>query len=455
MTSQTDISLSEYIAQSMRGQNLHAFNSGSALGPNFLSKDTYLTVANSTFAQTYGRKVWDALNNRTVFYNALKKVPWGPTAGWIERSDRGSGRMRPVTETGTLPTINVSTYQKVYTLPKIVAADFGVPIQSVIVNTLEGGMGDVMGAELQACERDFVKGINQMLTAGSVALISSGGQTTFVCPSATVANYFKIGDTVGFCDASTGAEGDAGETITVSSISSATVTTSSHSTACANGDLIFIKSRAGHTSIDDIVSEDGERAGGATMTSCGPKVYNQTSTRTAAAWNAGGYVGYNVGVSRPLTLNLLDTCIQKCREAGGEPKLIMTGWDQYFNLERLLSAHQRYMGQEEFQVGVGDERTLPGTKTGLVLSTYMGIPILPDVDCPKSIATDGTVLGSNLYVLDTDYLEFRIAVQPTYIENKDYFAASALVVRGLFYQLAELICTRPDVQCKVADLAAS
>jgi len=151
---------------------------------------------------------------------------------------------------------------------------------------------------------------------------------------------------------------------------------------------------------------------------------------------------------------MLDTCIQKCREKGGEPKLILMGHDQYFKLERLLNAHQRYMGQEEFQVGVGDERTLPGTRTGLILSTYMGIPILPDADCPKSADTGGNVLGSNVFVLDTDYIEVATALQTTYIENRDFFALDKMIVRGLIYMMAELRCTRIDVQSKIADLTA-
>ena len=450
----SDISLAEYLAQAYRGQNIFSMNHGSPLGSDFLQKQTYLTVSSTTFNQTYGRKVWDALNNRTVFYNAIKKVPWGTTAGWVLRTDRGSGRMRPMTETGTLPTIDVSNYVGIYSLPKIVAADFGVPIKSVIVNTLEGGMGDIMGAEMQATERDFVKGVNQMLLAGGAYLCSSGGQTSAVVPSA-VAGHFKVGDTLGFCDAGSGAEGDSTETITVSAVSSGTITTSSHSTGVADSDVIFTKSRAGFTSIDDIVSIDATAIGGGTMTACAPRVYNLTTTRTGSTYQAAAYIDSGSGVSRSLTLNMIDTCIQKVREAGGEPKLILLGHDQYFNLERLLNAHQRYMGQETYQVGVGDERTLPGTRTGLVLATYMGIPILPDADTPKSVDTSDTVLGSNVYVLDTDYLEFAVALQPQYVENKDYFSANALVSRGLFYMLGELRCTRLDVQAKIVDLSAS
>jgi len=120
----------------------------------------------------------------------------------------------------------------------------------------------------------------------------------------------------------------------------------------------------------------------------------------------------------------------------------------------LLNSQQRYMGQEEYQVGVGSERTFPGTRTGLVLATYMGIPILPDADVPKGVSSSGTALGSNVYVLDTDYLEMSIAQPTQYIENRDYFAANSLVVRGLLYTLGELRCKNFFVQAKIGDLNA-
>jgi hypothetical protein len=149
---------------------------------------------------------------------------------------------------------------------------------------------------------------------------------------------------------------------------------------------------------------------------------------------------------------LIDNCIQSIRTNGGEPKLILLGHDQYFKLERLLNSQQRYMGQEEYQVGVGSERTFPGTRTGLVLATYQGIPILPDADVAKSVSTADAVLGSNVLVLDTDYLEIAVAQPTQYVENRDYFAANALVVRGLLYTMGELRCKNFFVQAKVTDL---
>ena len=112
------------------------------------------------------------------------------------------------------------------------------------------------------------------------------------------------------------------------------------------------------------------------------------------------------------------------------------------------------MGQEEYQVGVGSERTFPGTRTGLVLATYMGIPILPDADVVKSVGSDDSVNGSHILVLDTDYLEIAVAQPTQYIENRDYFAANALVVRGLLYTMAELRCHNFITQAKITDLSS-
>ena len=440
-------SLSEYISQSQRGLYQSVF------GPEYLMKQTYFTVDTATgiFNTTYGRKVWQALNNQTRAFNAIPRTVWGNTAGWRIRTDRGSGRSRPVTETGSLPTVDISNIETVSSLPKIVSTTFGASVKSVFTAQLEGGVGDVLALENENAQLDHVKEMNQELLAGSAYLLSGGSTTTSVIGSnSTEAAHFKVGDTVAWYDATAAANIKTDASATVSSVSSATITHSAAGVTIANGDVIFALRRAGLTSLDDIVSEDGMAVGGA---SASPSAYDLTvAGRTAGAWNAAASASYNSGTGRDLSLNLLDTAIQKIRTNGGEPKVIIMGHDQYFKLERLLNSQQRYMGQEEYQVGVGSERTFPGTRTGLVLATYQGIPILPDADTPKSINSSDTALGSNVYVLDTDYLEIAIAQPTQYVENRDYFAANALVVRGLLYTMGEMRCKNFFVQAKIADL---
>ena len=438
-------SLSEYLAQSQRGLYQSVF------GNEYLQKQSYFTVDSATgiFNTTYGRKVWQALNNQTRFFNAIPRVVWGNTAGWRVRTDRGSGRSRPVTETGSIPTVDISNIESVSSLPRIVSTTFGASVKSVFTAQLEGGVGDVLALENENAQLDHIKEINEEINAGSAFLTSAGSATSFTVPAA-IAKNFKVGDAVAQYDVSaTGHDRTSGSAISAVNTSSGAVTVAS-GTTFADGDVAYIFSRAGMTSIDDIVMEDGAAVGGGEARS---RAYDLTlNDRTSGAWNAGASVSYNSGTGRALSLNLLDTAIQKVRENGGEPKLILLGHDQYFNLERLLNSNQRYLGQEEYQVGVGSERTFPGTRTGLVLATYQGIPIIPDADVAKSVSTADAVLGSNVYVLDTDYLEIAIAQPTQYVENRDYFAANALVVRGLLYTMGEMRCKNIWTQAKIADL---
>jgi len=439
-------SLSEYLAQSQRGLYQSVF------GPEYLMKQTYFTVDTATgiFNTTYGRKVWQALNNQTRFFNAVPRTVWGNTAGWRVRTDRGSGRSRPVTETGSLPTVDISNIESVSSLPRIVSTTFGASVKSVFSAQLEGGVGDVLALENENAQLDHVKEINEELLAGGAYIVSAGGATSFTVPAA-IAKHFKIGDAVGMNNVGTGFDRTSGSAVSAANTSSGVVTVAS-GTAYADGDLAFIYSRAGMTSIDDVVAEDAMVVGGASG-GANTRAYDLTQAgRTAGAWNAGASVQLNSGTGRDLSLTLLDTAIQKVRENGGEPKLILLGHDQYFKLERLLNSQQRYMGQEEYQVGVGSERTFPGTRTGLVLATYQGIPILPDADVAKSVSSADAVLGSNVYVLDTDYLEIAVAQPTQYVENRDYFAANALVVRGLLYTMAEMRCKNIWTQAKIGDL---
>ena len=450
-----NFSLGEYLAQSQRSMGGGAFGrtsgplSGYLFGPDFFRKQTYLQMSD-TFTATYGKKVWDALNNKAVTFNAIKKVDWGPTVGWRLRTDRGNLRSRPVTETGYLPTIDVSNYVGVYSSPKQIATTFGVTLKSQAVSGLEGGIGNQFAVEQEASSRDHIKEINQELMAGSAYLLSGGGVDYATVGSAAaayaLASNFKIGDTVSTYAASDGAK-------TVTNVDTATGRVYATGIAGADSDALYIKSRAGLTAIDDVCMDDSVRPGGQTAGRVLTDLYNIT-TRTAGTYAAAGLASYNAGVSRTLSLPLVDSGVQICRQNGGEPKLIVTGLDQYDKFNQLLQAQQRFVDVTDYIVGVGDERTYPGTRAGFQLATYRGIPILPDPDCPKSLSSADAVLGSNMYILDTDFMEIAVMYPTQYIENRDYFSAAQLVMRGLFVTIMELRCLRPDVQIGIKDLSA-
>lgn len=459
----SDTNLGEFLAQAQRSMGGGAYGrssgplSGYLFGPDFFRKQTYLQVAD-TFVETYGKKVWDSLNNKTVTFNAIKKVDWGPTVGWRLRTDRGGSRSGPVTEVGALPTIDNSNYEGVFSYPRQLVSTFGVSLRGQAVSALEGGIGNQFAVEQEATSRDHIKEINKELTAGGAFRISAGSATTVTVPAA-VAKNFNIGDSVYWYDASesthrltTTAKVSTVNTSTglITMFTDATVTaplTSGGEDPTA-GDIVYIASRNGITPLADIAMYDEASVGGE---EANVGIYN-LSNRTAGGYKAGAFVSYNKGIGRDLSLPLIDRCFQEIRQVGAEPKLIICGLDQYDRLNQLLQAQQRFMDVTDYIVGVGDERTYPGTRGGFQLATYRGIPILPDPDITRSVAADGTVLGSEIMVLDTDYHEIAVMYPTQYIENRDYFAADALVLRGMFVTMLEHRCIRPDTIAKIADL---
>jgi hypothetical protein len=455
-----NLSLGEYIAGAQRSMGGRSQNpmTGYLFSPDFFRKSA-LTVSGSLFAVTYGKKVWDSLNNKTAFFNAIKKVDWGGTVGWRLRTVRGTGRSRPITETGALPTVDASTYVGVYSYPRTVGTTFGVTLKAQAVSALEGGVGNQLAVEQEAASRDHIKEINQELTSGTAYLTSgtTSAKVNFYVPNA-VAGSFHVGDQVGLARA--GSEIDSTETITVTAIGTAggsntLITTDARTGDYTDGDCVFIKARAGMTSLDDIAHADAMSVGGVTMTALGSDIYNLT-TRTAGGYAAGamGTASYNAGVGRDLTIALVDQSIRTIRQRGGEPKLIVMGPDQWDRFSQLLQPQQRYMEWQDYVVGVGDERTYPGTRGGMQLMSYRGIPILVDYDLPASVATDDSVLGTNVYVIDTDFLEIAVMYPTQYIENRDYFQATSLTMRGLFFTMMEMRSLRPDTTAKICDLNA-
>ena len=459
-------SLSEYISQSQRGLYQSVF------GPDFMKKAAFQSSDAGIFTTTYGRKVWQALNNQTRFFNAIPRVVWGNTAGWRVRSDRGTNRSLPIKEAGALPTVDVSLIETVSSLPRIVGTTFGASVKAVFAAQLEGGVGDVLALENENAQLDHMKEINQELMAGGYAVATSGTASTFASTgaggAAIMGNNFRVGDEVFVYDESAGvtqnlASGTAARTIgtiadgtmTLQTPTGGSIETWAGSLDVDANDILSVRSRAGLTSLDDVVMDKTVTvaAGGSNAGIVENNRYNLEAP-ASGDWDAPASVQMNGGTGRDLSLNLLDTAIQRIRENGGEPKLLLMGHDQYFKLERLLNSQQRYMGQEEYQVGVGSERTFPGTRTGLVLATYMGIPILPDADVSKSMGTAGVGQGSVIYALDTDFLEIAVAQPTQYIENRDYFAANQLVVRGLLYTMGELRCRNFFVQAKIGNLNA-
>ena len=476
-----DLSLAEYISQSLRGNTVL----NNVFGADFIQKQiangTFLgvqtdfdNITGDIFTTTFGRKIWQALNNQTRFFNAINRVEWGNVAGWRVRTDRGNRRSAPITEAGNLPRIDVGNIETVYAFPKIIGSMFGVSTFSTFMSQLEGGAGDILAGELTHCETDHMKTINQMLMSSSaiyVKDVGAGGSgdgrasngdsldgVRYLTVDQSFANHFWASDEVRWYDvsATTHLPATATDSITVLDVTyeddgdARVWMNTSVDPGIAAGDVVYTYGRAGMQSLDDILTPyNATFAGEVTQV----RAYNlNPSQRTVGKWSGPANNPYNSGVGRDLTLPLIDSVFMNIRNRGGEPRLIVCGHDQYYRLVHLLQAQQRYVGYEEYQVGVGNEKTFPGTRGGMHLATYQGIPVLPDPDTPHSTDSSGNDLGSNIYVLDTDVWDIGVARPTTYIENRDYINAGGLVVRGLFYTMMEARCRNIWVNGALKDM---
>jgi hypothetical protein len=145
----------------------------------------------------------------------------------------------------------------------------------------------------------------------------------------------------------------------------------------------------------------------------------------------------------------LDTIFQQVWERGGNPKVILTGYDTLMRLQQLLQAQQRFMEEKRVTPTYNGVKGVPGIEAGFIVATYNGVPIIPTKDMKK----DGL---SRMYLLDTDYMYFSTAIPTQYfesgIETGDPFAINRLGQEGLYRTMGEVWTTFFGAQGSVRDL---
>jgi hypothetical protein len=159
------------------------------------------------------------------------------------------------------------------------------------------------------------------------------------------------------------------------------------------------------------------------------------------------------GAERALTLNVLDGMFRQVWERGGQPKVILTGYDTLEKIQQLLQPQQRFTEMKRVVPGVNGVKGVPGMEAGFVVATYNGVPLIPS----KDVHAEAGGL-SRLYFIDTDYLYFCTAKPTLYhesgIETGDPFGINRLGQMGLFHTMGELWQLFYGAHGKVRDLSA-
>jgi hypothetical protein len=362
-------------------------------GSELLKSDSpMLSTTAGTYQAIYGRKVWSQLNQEFNAFSILPKKPW-ERSGWRVITDKPNAGVvhGGIAENGTLPETVKPTFQHVAAKPKTIAHSFDVSEVAVFLADKDDGMGDMRSVLKEEMGKHHAEMVNKMLLVDS---------------ETTAGNNFESLDRI------TGNDGGASGGLTSMETGSSTGT--DH---CGANDL-------------DIYSIN----------------------RNANAWsNAEVNCGSDraAGNRRVLSLDHLDTIFQQVWERGGNPKVILTGYDTLMRLQQLLQAQQRFMEEKRVTPTYNGVKGVPGIEAGFIVATYNGVPIIPTKDMTK----DGL---SRMYLLDTDYLYFSTAIPTQYfesgIETGDPFAINRLGQEGLYRTMGEVWTTFFGAQASIRDL---
>ena len=372
------------------------YGAGNAMGYSYSGSELLkadaplLSTTAGTYQAIYGRKVWSQLNQEFNAFSILPKKPWD-RSGWRVVTDKpdftkGGG----VAENATLPDTTKPVFQQVAAKPKTVAHTFDMSEVAIFLADKDDGMGDIRSVLKEEVGKHHAEHINVMLTQDV---------------STVAGNDFESLDRV--------TAGDAG---TAGLTGLKTSSSNPHVDAASDLDIYSINRDSNNWSDAEV----------------------DCAADAAAASR------------RTLSLDHLDIMFQKIWVRGGNPKVILTGYDTLMRIQQLLQSQQRFMEEKRVTPTYNGVKGVPGVEAGFIVATYNGVPIIPS----KDIAADGI---SRMYFLDTDYLWFSTGIPTQYfesgIETGDPFAINRLGQEGLYRTLGEVWTTFFRGQGSVRDLA--
>ena len=373
------------------------YGAGNAMGYSYTGSELLkadspmLSTTGGTYQAIYGRKVWSQLNQEFNAFSILPKRPWD-RSGWrvITARPNNDGVLHGgVAENATLPETVRPIFQHVAAKPKTVAHTFDMSETAIFLADKDDGLGDIRSVMKEEMGKHHAEMVNKMLL------------TDVDTPAG---NNFESLDRVTANDG-----GSSGLTGLKTSSSN------THVTAATDLDIYSIDRSANS--------------------------WSEAEMSCAADAQASN--------QRALTLDIMDNMFQKIWVRGGNPKVILTGYDTLMRIQQLLQSQQRFMEEKRVTPTYNGVKGVPGIEAGFIVATYNGVPIIPT----KDMLSDGI---SRMYYLDTDYLYFSTAIPTQYfesgIETGDPFAINRLGQEGLYRTMGEIWTTFFGAQGSIRDL---
>tara|TARA_R110000744_G_scaffold265307_3_gene379490 strand:+ start:884 stop:2050 length:1167 start_codon:yes stop_codon:yes gene_type:complete len=372
------------------------YGAGTSMGNSYSGSELLkadapmLSTTAGTYQAIYGRKVWSQLNQEFNAFSILPKKPWD-RSGWRVVTAKPSKTVGGgIAENGTLPDTTKPTFQHVAAKPKTVAHSFDMSETAIFLNDKDDGLGDIRSVLKEEMGKHHAEHINDMLL-----------QDVATAAGNDMESLDRI--TVG--------------SITASGNAANTMDFGSNSTDY------------GAAGVEDIYSID----------------------RSANSWSeAEVNTSGSDETNRTLSLDQLDDLFQKIWVRGGNPKVMLTGYDTLMRIQQLLQSQQRFMEEKRVVPTYNGVKGVPGVEAGFIVATYNGVPIIPTKECNADAI-------SRIYMFDTDYLYFSTAKPTQYfesgIETGDPFAINRLGQEGLYRTMGEVWTTFFGGQGSIRDLA--
>ena len=367
-------------------------------GSELLKADApLLSTTAGTYQAIYGRKVWSQLNQEFNAFSILPKRPWDRSGWRVVTAKPSTAVGGGIAENGTLPDTTKPTFQNVAAKPKTIAHSFDMSEVAIFLNDKDDGLGDIRSVLKEEMGKHHAEHINQMLLQD--------------------------------VDTPAGNDLESLDRVTANAALVDTTGTGYAANLAANNNTTGHTAHVSAASDLDIYSID----------------------RSANTWSdAEISLASDAGLTeRTLSLDHLDEMFQKIWIRGGNPKVMLTGYDTLMRIQQLLQAQQRFMEEKRVVPTYNGVKGVPGVEAGFIVATYNGVPIIPS----KDVAPDGI---SRIYMLDTDYLYYSTAKPTQYfesgIETGDPFAINRLGQEGLYRTMGEVWTTFFGGQGSIRDL---
>ena len=424
---------------------------------------------NDLYGVLYGQKVWSMLNREVNAFAMLSKRPY-TNSGWRILKSRPAGGSSAKISTGAEPldasftSANAAAirpdhiggvgenaalesdgfrplapeYTKLFMSPKTVAHMFEFSELGLEMAQMDDGVGDIRAIVREDMAKHHAEMQNKMLLMPLEDYDING-------IDAMEKNYTSLMKVVS-SSGELAAMANAGGMIHLDKD-----TNSSAQDAMINTKLSLL-----YGSHDRTGASDGRQAGNLFIQTGNDAGYAATPSFMDAVVNFGD--GYGSLQGRTLTLSLLNTVIRELRQEGGNPKVMLTGYDTIQHISDLLQSQERFMDATEIVPTHGGVKGVKGAEVGFRVASYYGIPLIPCKEMPQTGQSASNKL-SDILLLDTDHLWLAM-VKPTQyfedgIDSGNPFGVKKLGNQAMYRTIGETGCSFFKGQGKITNITSA